>query len=128
VCDIESVGNLNPKLKSLLDGESMTLEILTESFTVNEFHDDEGMVVLFANVIDGADAGMIESGSGVRFAAETLQGLRILLHVIGQKFQGHNAVKASVHGFVDNTHSARAKFSLDAIVRNGPVNHWRAVV
>jgi len=30
--------------------------MVTESFTVNEFHDDERTVILFANVVDGAYA------------------------------------------------------------------------
>jgi hypothetical protein len=126
VSDIESVGNLDSKIKNLLDGESLTMDMLTESFTVNEFHGDEGMVVLFANIINGADAGVIESGRGVRFAAKTLQGLGILLQVIGQKFQSDDAIKAGVQGLVDNTHSASTEFFQDAIVRDGPVNHWRA--
>src|ERR1700686_2651081 len=71
VRDIESVGNLNPKVEDVLDGKRLAPDMLTESFTVNEFHGDEGMVILFANIIDGADAGVIESGSRVRFAAET---------------------------------------------------------
>jgi hypothetical protein len=86
------------------------------------------MVILFANVIDSADAGMIESGSGVGFTAETLQSLGVLLHVVGEKFQSHEAIKAGVQSLVDHTHSASTKFFQDAIVRNGPVNHGEAVV
>jgi hypothetical protein len=128
VCDIESVGNLDSKVNNLFNGESLAMDMLTERFTVNEFHDDERMVVLLADIVNGADAGVIESGSGVGLPAETLQRLGILLHIIGEKFQGHDAVKAGVYGFVDNTHSASAKFFQDAIVRNGPVNHGEPVV
>src|ERR1700730_1022937 len=79
VCNIESVGNLNSEIEDLLDRKSLTMDMLTESFTVDEFHDDEGTVILFANVVDGAYARMIERGSGVGFAAETLQSLSILI-------------------------------------------------
>jgi hypothetical protein len=105
---------------------------LTERFTVNEFHDDERMVILLANItvraniINGADAGMIESGGGVSFSAETPQSFRVLLPIMGQKFQGHDSIEASVHRFVDDTHAARAKFFQNAIGRDNPVNHWRA--
>ena len=102
------------------------MDMLTESFTVNKFHGDERVVILFADIINGTNAGVVESGSGVGFAAEALQGLGILLHVIGEKFQGDDAIKAGVQGLVDNTHSASAEFLEDAIVRDGPVNHWRA--
>src|ERR1700736_612837 len=93
------------RVKNLLDGERLAMNILTESFTINEFHGDERMVILLANVINGADAGMIESGSGVGFTAETLQGLGVLLHVIREKFQRHETIKAGVQGLVDDTHS-----------------------
>jgi hypothetical protein len=104
------------------------MDMLTESFTVNKFHGDERVVILFANVINGAYARVIESGSGVGFAAETLQRLGILLHVIGEKFQSHEAIKAGVHGFVDHTHAASSEFFQNAIVRDGPVNHGEPVV
>jgi hypothetical protein len=126
VCDIESVGNLNAEIEDVLDGERLALDVLTECFTVNEFHDDERAVILFPNIVDGANAGMIEGGSGMRFTAETLQSLSILFHVIGKEFQSDDAVKADVQGLVDDTHSASTEFFQDAIVRNGPVNHWRA--
>src|ERR1700693_3442612 len=128
VCNIKGVGNLNSEIEDVLDGERLALDMLTESFTVDEFHDDEGTVILFANIVDGAYAGMIERGSGVSFAAETLQSLSILIHVVGQEFQSYSAIKAGVQALVDDTHSASTEFFQDAIVRNGPVNHWRADV
>ena len=83
VCNIKGVGNLNSEIEDVLDGERLALDMLTESFTVDEFHDDERTMILFPNVVDGAYAGMIESGSGVGFAAETLQSVGILIQVIG---------------------------------------------
>src|ERR1700682_6840485 len=109
VCDVEGVGNVNAKFKNLLDGESLAMNMLTESVTVNEFHDDERMVILLANIINGADAGVIKSGSGVRFTAETFQRLGILLHVIREKFQGYDAFKAGVQGLIDDTHPSSAE-------------------
>ena len=128
VGDIESVGKLNCKFKDLLNGERLAMDALAEGFTFDELHGDERMVILFANVIDSANAGMIESGSGVGFTAETLESLGVLLHVVGEKFQSHEAIKAGVQGLVDHTHSASTKFFQDAIVRNGPVNHGEPVV
>jgi hypothetical protein len=45
------------------------------------------------------------------------------MHVIGEEFQSHSAIKAGVQALVDDTHSTGTKFFQDAIVRNGPVNH-----
>jgi hypothetical protein len=40
----------------------------------------------FADVVNGADVGVIEGGSGLGFTAEAGQGLRIFGDVIGEKF------------------------------------------
>ena len=51
---------------------------------------------------------MIERGGGAGFAAETLDGLRVLGNVVGEKFQGDAAVQAGVFGFVNNAHATAA--------------------
>ena len=83
-----------------------------------KFHGDEGMSVLLADFVDGADVGMIQGGSGARFAAETFEGLRIAGNVFGQKFQGDEAAEFSVLGLVNNAHAPAAQFFEDAIMRN----------
>jgi hypothetical protein len=45
--------------------------------------------------------------------------LRILGEVVGQEFQSHEAVEASVLGFVDDSHAAAAEHLNNAVVRDG---------
>ena len=66
---------------------------------------------------------MIQRGGGARFAAESLDRLRVLGNVVGQKFQGYTAAQAGVFGLVDHAHSAAAQFFQDAIVRNRAANN-----
>ena len=73
-------------------------------------HGDEGFAVLLADVVNGADVGMVERGSGLRLALEAGQRLRIAGDFVGQELQGHEAVQARVLGFVDHTHAAAAEF------------------
>ena len=62
---------------------------------------------------------MIQSGRGTRLAAKAFQCLRVSATFIGQEFQGDEAAKLGVLGFVDNTHPAAAELLNDAVVRDG---------
>ena len=52
---------------------------------------NEVLVVLLADLVNGADVRMIERGSRTSFAPETLQCLWVLRHVVRQEFQGDKA-------------------------------------
>ena len=82
----------------------------------------------FADVVDGADVGMVQSGSGARFAPEALEGLRIAGDIVGQKFQSDEAAQARVFGFVDDAHAAAAELFDDAVVRDGVADHFPSII
>ena len=46
--------------------------------------------------------------------------------MVGQELQGNQTTQADVLSFVDDTHSARTKLLVDAIVRDNLVVHRRA--
>ncbi|MGB9403375.1 MAG: hypothetical protein WCA98_07540 [Candidatus Acidiferrales bacterium] len=79
--------------------------------------------LVLADFVDGADIRMVQSRCGLRFALETGDSLRILRHVVGQKLEGNEAMKADVLGFIDDAHAAAAQFVDDAVVRDGLANH-----
>ena len=83
----------------------------------------KGLLVLLANFVDGADVGMVESGGGAGFTAETFQGLRVLRDVVGKKLQGDKAAKLGVLGLVDDTHAAAAEFFDDAVMAQRLANN-----
>jgi hypothetical protein len=66
---------------------------------------------------------MIQSGSGLRFALKTRESLRIFGYVVGEEFQGNEAMKPGVFGFVNHAHTAAAKLFDDTIVRYGLADH-----
>jgi len=101
------------------------MDVLAKCFAFDELHSDERPVTLLADIVNRADSRMVESGGGLGFAAKAFQGLHVLRHVLGKKFQGHRAVQAGVHGFVHHTHSPGAKFFDDAEVGDGLFNHRR---
>ena len=123
VGNVEGIGNLNPEVEDLFDRQRLAVDVLTQGFAVDELHGDKGDMILFANVVDRADARVVEGRSGVGFAAKTLQSLGVLGHAVGKKFQGDSAIESGVQGLVDHTHSASTEFLQNAKVRNGTVNH-----
>ncbi len=90
---------------------------------VQKLHGDEGLAVLLADFVDGADVGMVQSGGGLRFALEARQRLRILGNIVGQELEGDKAMQPCVFGLVDNTHPAAAELLDDAVVRDGLADH-----
>jgi hypothetical protein len=123
VGSVEGFCNLNSEFKDLLKRKRLTVDVLAEGFAVDKFHGDERPIILLSYVVDGADAGMVQSGSGVSFTAKTFESLRVLDHIFGQKFQGDRAVETGVEGLVDHTHSASTEILYDTEVRDALVNH-----
>jgi hypothetical protein len=78
---------------------------------IQKFHGDECFGVLLADVVDGANVGMVQSGCCLGFALETREGLRVFRDVIRKKFQGNEVVKANVFGFLHNAHAATTNLS-----------------
>ncbi len=102
-------------------------DAVLERHAVQEFHGDEGMAFVFADVVDSADVGMIQSRGRLRFALETGEGLRVAGNVIGQEFQSDETVQAGVFGLVDHTHAAAAELFDNAVVRDGLADHRVAI-
>ena len=57
-----------------------------ERFAFETLHGDEGFAVFLSDVVDRADVGVIERGSGLGFALEAGEGLRIFGDGVWEKF------------------------------------------
>jgi hypothetical protein len=122
---IERVGDFDGERKQHLGFERPAGDLMFEGDAIEKFHGDERLAILLADVIDRADIGMVEGGSGLRLALKAAEGLGIFGDFVGQKLERHKAMQAGVFGFVNHTHTAPAQFLDDAIVRNGLANHRR---
>src|SRR5215469_457146 len=78
---------------------------------------------MFADLVDRADIRMVESGSRSCLAAKTFKGLRVLRHVIREKFERNEPPKLDVLSFVDHAHTTAPDLFEDAIVRYGLTDH-----
>jgi hypothetical protein len=73
---------------------------------------------VLADFVNGADIGMVESGSGTGFATETFQRLWVLRYIVGEKFKRDKATERGVLGLVDDAHASAAEFLDDAVMRD----------
>jgi hypothetical protein len=88
-----------------------------------QFHDYEELTVVLANVVNGADVGMVQGAGGAGLAAEAFHGLGIASQVFGEEFQGYVATELGIFGLVDYAHSSAAELMEDAIMRDGLAEH-----
>jgi hypothetical protein len=95
--------------------------------SVQVFHDDESLAVLLVDLVDGADIGMVEGGSGSCFAPEALQRLMVFGYVVRKELERDKAAQFDVLGFIDHTHTAAAELLNDAVVRDSLADHEQAV-
>src|SRR5579859_1719741 len=64
---------------------------LVEALPLQQLHHEEGLIAAVVQLVDGADAGMVQGGGGARFAPKTLERRRVLARRLGQKLQGDGA-------------------------------------
>src|SRR5208283_4721248 len=120
---IERVGDLDGKSEQNVGLDGPAADAMLQRGAVKKLHGNEGVALVLADLVNGANVGMVEGGGGAGFAAKTLEGLRILGEVVGEKLKSDEATEFGVFSFVDHAHAAAAMFFDDAVVRNGLADH-----
>ena len=116
---VQGVGNLDGRIEQIFEFQWAGLKALFERQTLQEFHGDEGLALVLANLVNRADSGMIQRRCGTRFAAETLQRRGGLRQVRRQELEGHLPAEKDVFSLVDNTHTSATQLFQNAVMRNG---------
>ena len=65
-----------PSVEESFEFERAAGDDVLERRAIEKFHGDEGAAVVFADVVDGADVGMVQRGGGAGFALEAFERLR----------------------------------------------------
>ncbi len=125
---IEAVGNFEGEGDDSFVIQRLAADLVLQGQAIQKFHGDEGLLAVFADFVDGADIGMVESGSGAGLPAKAFESLRVARHLLGQKFQGDEAAEFGVFRFVDDAHAATAELLDDAVVRDSLADHWSRIV
>ncbi len=116
---VERIGDFDAERDKHFKGDRAMRDQLFERGALQELHRDEGLAVFFADVVDGADVGVIERRGGLSFALESGKSARVIAHILGQEFQRNIATESTIFGFINDSHATSAEFVEHAIVRKG---------
>jgi len=120
---VERVGDLDGVFEQRLERERTRLQPVLQGLAAQHFHHDEMLSLVFRNLVDGADVGMVQSRRGPGFTAKTFEGLGIVGQFLGQKFERNPATEVEILRCVDNTHASAAQFLENAVVTDGSADH-----
>jgi len=109
VRDIKRVGHLGREVHDLFDRNWFPLDPVLQRGAFQALHDDVEPVLVFADVVNGADVGMVQRGCGAGFALEAFARLGILGQIFRKKLKRYTAAEALILSFVDHAHSATAE-------------------
>jgi hypothetical protein len=116
---VECIGDFDSDIEKAIEFEGLPGDEVFERNAVEKLHDNEGFAVLFTDVVDGANVGVIEGGSGLRFPFETGKGLRIFGDRVGKELEDDTAMKTGVVGLIDDAHTTAANSFDDAVMGDG---------
>jgi hypothetical protein len=122
VCGVQPVCDFN-RQRQQLRVDRTAGDVLLQRHSVEKFHRNECTAFLLVDVIDRAYVGMVEGGSGSRFAPESLKRLRVMGEIFRKELEGDEAAKTRILGLVHNAHPAATEFLGDSIVRDGLADH-----
>ncbi len=120
---VQRVGDFDGKREQRFNFEWTPSNAMFQRHAIEKFHGNEGVTVLLAHIVNGADVRVVQCGGRLCFALKSSEGLRISGHILGQEFQCDKPVEARVLSFVDNAHAAAPEFIDDAVVRDGMADH-----
>src|SRR5439155_10999389 len=114
---------LNGQIEQHIKVQRLTFYTGPESMPLEQLHNDERLVSVFVNVMDGADVGMIERGGGFGLTPEAFQCEVILREALRQELESHEAMQVCVLGPVDHSHTTAAELFQDTVMGDGAADH-----
>ena len=120
---LECVRDLYREVQEVFEADGLALDALLQGCAFQALHDDEQPFLVFTDVVNGADVGMIQGGCGAGFALKTLSRLRILGQLFGKELQGHAAAKTLIFRLVNHAHSAATELLDDAVMGDCLAEH-----
>ena len=111
----QRVGDLDRIIDYALDGELASFENLRQGLALDLFHYQIGVPVLFSDVEEAADVGMIDRGDGAAFALEAVAKVLVRCEFAPQQLYGNGAAQARIDRAIHLGHTAFSELALNAI-------------
>jgi hypothetical protein len=100
-------------------------QAIPERFPLEQLHREEGAPLVFVDVEDRADVGMLKRGGGPRLALEALESFGVFREIVRQELQGDAPPELQILRLVDDSHAAAAELAEDPVVRDSLADHRR---
>ena len=82
----QRVGHLRAEFQQGIGGHGAAADAFAQGLAFEQFHDEKGQAVVLADVVNRANARMIQGRRGARFALETFEGRGILGEIVSEEF------------------------------------------
>src|SRR5579863_93655 len=112
---VQRVGNFDGVQEHLLQRQGTFVQPLRERLAFEILHDEEVGPILLADVVEGADVGMIQAGNRASFALKPLAQLGTAGEMSGRNLNGDDAIEARVAGAIHLAHPARTDGGKDFV-------------
>ncbi len=83
---VQRIGNFDRHLQQRFDLHGPSRDAVLERHAIQELHGNEGLIFVLADLVNGADVGMVQGRGGARLAAETFERVRIVGDFAGKNF------------------------------------------
>ena len=101
--------------RSLLRGSGPRRSEFAQRFAFDQFGDDVGQAVLFADIVDVKNVGVIEGAGGAGLLLKARAAAGVGGHLRRQNLQRDRAVEARIAGAIHLAHAADAKQGLNLV-------------
>ncbi len=115
---IQCVRNLNPQLQHLLKRQRLAGNAMLQRHAVEKLHDNEGLTVVLADFVDGANIGWFRAEAALASRSKRLRACESGANLVRQELQGDEAIELDVLGLVHHAHPTAAQLFEDAVVGN----------
>src|SRR5713101_2203217 len=113
---LQRISNLNRKVYEVISLQRLARDALTKRLAFEQLHREEGPRFLFANVVNDADIGVIQSRGGACLPLKPLQCRAIFGVIVREKLESHVAAQARVFSLVNHSHATRPELFENAVV------------
>jgi hypothetical protein len=120
---VESVGDLDCERQQRVHLQRTPPNPMLQGQPFQKLHGDEGFALLAADVVNGANVGVVQRGCSLGLEQKTGKRLGISGNLLGQEFEGDEAMQARVFRLVDHAHPAAPELLDDAVMRDGSPDH-----
>ena len=122
----EAIDHLTYDAEGLFEWERSAQQPCLQTGALQQFHHDEIASVVFTDVENRADVGMVERRRESGFAFEASNRFGVFGQLVFEYFDGDSARQPSILCLVDNAHTAGAQRANDVEMRDLSSNHSTA--